>query len=316
MRRIGYQIRDVYNRPHEDELAGHLERGYGIRATATRLGAGTVRIDHPAGPPWVARLFIKDRPLERARDDAACLAFLEQVGFPAERIAHAVPVTELGEQAVLVTLFESGTRPANTPATRRKLGSTIGKLATLPLDSGAPLRRAGSLHHLASFEGSPSQDIAAARGLLEDLAGRVPPAYRHVHDVLLELIPRADGGEGLPEALIHPDPVRSNALATADGLRLIDWTGAGRGPRAASLAALLDAMGPRNAPDVIAGYQGYVTLTDEELDRLEGMLWIRPLWMACWNLWLSSVSKTVNRASIPEAERIRAIATSVRDACR
>lgn len=182
MPRIGTVIRDVHRRPGADALPGHLEDRYGIRVTAmTRLTAGVFRVDRAEGPPWVARLGLAARPLARIGADAEVLRFLERQGFPAERCAHAEPVSTLGGRAVLVTGYVAGTRPPLSPATRR-----------------------------------------------------------------------------------------------------------------------------------LAGYRRHTGLTADELDRLEGVLWIRPLWLAAWQLWLVCVSAKVHQAFVPDPAYIAALASQVR----
>src|SRR5262245_26374632 len=92
-----------------ESLAGHLDRQYGTSGGAlVPLDAGVYRVDRRDGPPWVARLFPAVRPLERAVGDAHILRFLETHAFPAERLAHADPVSTHEGQAVLVTEFVSG----------------------------------------------------------------------------------------------------------------------------------------------------------------------------------------------------------------
>jgi thiamine kinase-like enzyme len=108
--------------------------------------------------------------------------------------------------------------------------------------------------------------------------------------------------------------VPANVIATEAGPLLVDWTGAGCGPRLASLAVLLHSYGPANAPDVMRGNAEHQKLTAEELDRLEGVLWIRPLWLAAWQCWLAVVSAKVNRAHVPDGTRIAALAASAREA--
>lgn len=44
-----------------------------------------------------------------------------------------------------------------------------------------------------------------------------------------------------------------------------------------------------------------------------GVLWLRPLWLACWQCWLACVSPKVNRAYVPDGERVAAIAVGVRN---
>jgi thiamine kinase-like enzyme len=139
--------------------------------------------------------------------------------------------------------------------------------------------------------------------------------HLQVYESLKQLMTRGDDCSGLPEAFVHPDPVPVNAIATEAGPLLVDWTGAGRGPRLASLAVLLHSAGPGNAPDVMRGYAEHQALTAEELDRLEGVLWIRPLWLAAWQCWLAVVSAKVNRAAhVPDGGWIEALAASVRKA--
>ncbi len=70
---------------------------------------------------------------------------------------------------------------------------------------------------------------------------------------------------------------------------MIDWTGAGKGPRLAPLAVLIWACGLGNdgwSPDrvdsVVAGYRSRVRLRRDELARLGAAMRIRPLVFACW----------------------------------
>jgi hypothetical protein len=85
--------------------------------------------------------------------------------------------------------------------------------------------------------------------------------------------------DGLPEGLIHPDFVLVNVVATPGGMVLVDWAGAGRGPRLWSLAFALYAEAakePRRAGAVLLGYREHVTLETEELDRLGAVAQARP----------------------------------------
>lgn len=201
MARIGTVIREVYHRPGTDALPAHLEDHYGIRVTGTaRLTEGVFRVDHDAGPPWVARIMLASRPVSRTENDAAILRFLERHEFPAERCAHPGPVTELDGRAVLVTGYLPGKHPA----------------------------------------------------------------------------------------------------------------GAGTGPRLASLAGLLHSAGPRYAPEALAGYREHVELTAGELGRLEGVLWIRVLWLSAWQCWLACVSAKVAQGFFPRRDYITALAAAVR----
>jgi Ser/Thr protein kinase RdoA (MazF antagonist) len=315
MPRIGSVIRDVYRRPGGEALPAHLEHRYGIRVAATtKLMAGVYKVQQDRGPTWVARLSVTGRPIERVEEDAGVLRFLQRQGVPAERCAHPEPVSWLDGRAVLVTEHIEGGALPQAPAARRALGDILGRLQGLVTEPGPTERPAGSLHHLPGYEGYPSQDLAAAAALLADLEGRVRAEHEGTYQAIKELLPKGDDGLGLPESFVHPDPVRTNAIATASGPVLVDWTGAGRGPRLASLAALLGSLAPQHVDDVLAGYQAHTTLTAEELDRLEGVLWVRALWLASWQCWLAVVSSKVTTAFVPDGARIAAIAARARAA--
>jgi Ser/Thr protein kinase RdoA (MazF antagonist) len=313
MARIGTVTRDVYRRPGGEALPAHLEQRYGIRvASTTKLVAGVYRAQQQGGPTWVARLFLIGRPLERAEEDAEVLRFLQRSGIPAERCAHPEPVSWLDGRAVLVTEHVEGGALPQTSAARRALGDMLGRLQALPTEPGPTERAAGSLHHLPDYEGYPSQDLAAAAALLADLEGRVPAEYEGTYQAIRQLLSKGDDGRGLPEAFIHPDPVRSNVIATPGGPVLVDWTGAGRGPRLASLAALLGTLAPNQVDDVLSGYLAHTDLTAEEMDRIEGVLWLRALWLASWQCWLAVVPSKVSGAFVPDGARIAAIAAGAR----
>ena len=64
--------------------------------------------------------------------------------------------------------------------------------------------------------------------------------------------------------------------------------------------------------DVLAGYGGHVGLTPEELDRAEGVLWIRILWLSAWQCWLACVSAKVHQGFFPRREYVTALAAKVR----
>jgi Ser/Thr protein kinase RdoA (MazF antagonist) len=71
------------------------------------------------------------------------------------------------------------------------------------------------------------------------------------------------------------------------GLVVVDWAGAGRGPRLWALAFLLWAAGARDlrlVDIVVAHYARHVLLTEAELDRLPAAVRARPAVFACWRL--------------------------------
>jgi len=277
--------RMIQPRSGQDTLPAHLEDRYGIQASGlTELDLGVYRIGRRDGPDWVARVFAADRPIAAAEGDAALLRRLEQDGFPAERCAAQEPVSAHEGQGVLVTRYLEGTRADGSRRTYGRLGSLLGRLHALPSDR---VRDGGGWHHLV-HQGSPAAEIAAARSLLDEAAPGLPADQQPLLAALRAELDRADGCADLPQALIHPDFVPANAITGPDGgLALVDWTGAGRGPRLYPLAFLLWAAGcggPSRLDAVVAGYREHITPTDDEIGRLAAAIWARPLILACWTV--------------------------------
>jgi Ser/Thr protein kinase RdoA (MazF antagonist) len=218
-------------------------------------------------PPLVARLFHASRPSKEAEADLAVLRYLAAGGFPAERPFEDTPLTSHEGQAVLVTEFvRAAPKARQPPHPIIRLGARIARLHGVPVPAGAE-RPAGALHHFA--EGTMTDELTAAATWLDDL-----PSTGAVTE-LRAAIETADGGDGLPEAFVHPDPVPRNAIFTEDGPVLVDWTGAGRGPRLASMALILRSGWA--AKPFLNGYTRHAELTDEEKERLPGLIFSRQL---------------------------------------
>jgi Ser/Thr protein kinase RdoA (MazF antagonist) len=273
-------------------LRAHLEATYQIRVIAmTDLDACVWRVGRADGPDWVARWFPVRRSPEAVAGDAEILRYLAEHDFPAERRAAAEPVSALDGRSVLVTEWaEPVPSRQRREAIRaagglRRLGALLGQLHTLPPGAGALARPGGSWHHLA--DGPPAAEVAAASRMLADAAPIVPHDQRAAYQALRAEVDGIDVGDGLPEALTHPDFVLANVVATREGMVLVDWAGAGRGPRAWSLAFLLYAecaKDLRRGALVMAGYREHVTLTAEELDRLAGLIRARWLVLVAWQV--------------------------------
>ncbi len=114
----------------------------------------------------------------------------------------------------------------------------------------------------------------------------------------------------------------ANVVATPGGMVLVDWAGAGRGPRAWSLAFLLYAEGAkdlRRVDVVLAGYRRHVTLEEEELGRLAAIAQARPLVLSVWSVCTGRATPTEALAHAAEAktlaEAIAARARAALDQC-
>ncbi|MBO0743398.1 MAG: phosphotransferase [Candidatus Dormibacteraeota bacterium] len=266
-------------------VAEHLEHRYRIQVARTaRLDLDVFRMDLAGAPSWVARVFPPARPREAVEGDAAILRSLERAGFPAERCATADPVSDLDGKTVLVTTFVDGEHESDGRAFAT-LASLLGGLhaATATTSSGPGARPGGAWHHI-SGAGGLEAELEGADSLLRELEQRLPPRDRARSAGLRRQLQEIDLA-GLPEGLLHPDFVPANAIRTPDGRHvLVDWTGAGRGPRVWPLGFLLYATGgrPRLVELVMSRYARHVTLTEEELDHLPEAILERALVFGAW----------------------------------
>ena len=281
-----------------EKLRVYLEKHYGIRiASLNRLDRGVYRVDRSDGPKWIARAFPAERAVERVQGDAEVLRFLEEQDFPAERCARPDPVSAPGGRGVIVTEFLEGTEAEKGETTLRTFGEMLGRLNTLPSGSGGVEREAGSLHHYSSVEGGPRNELNAALSWLDEVEDQVPAQNRTLHKTLREQVAHIDDCHDLAEGSDSPDPVMKNLIATPEGPVLIDWTGAGRGPRIVSFALFIwsgalnqGGWSRRNVDAMVAGYRSHVKLEQNELARLADAMRIRPYVFACWRYRHSMVS--------------------------
>ncbi|MGB3330596.1 MAG: hypothetical protein WBA46_16670 [Thermomicrobiales bacterium] len=282
----GLDARMIHD-PSPDHLLAHLRDHYRIDAVAaTRISIHKTflfRIDRADGDPWIARAFPPARPRFGAEGDAVILRFLERHDFPAERLAADDAVSDLAESTVLVTRFVQH-RPFPDVATKLgMMGDLLGRLHALPRDETVS-RPGGASGEDPAHEGSPRQDLMAALAFLDAVEARVRPPERERFEYLRGLMLSADDGDGLPEALIHGNLLHNpdHALLTDDGPIGINWTSAGRGPRLADLAWLMWGTwrDPAAIEAAVDGYRRHVELTDEEFERLEDVMAVRPLALA------------------------------------
>lgn len=295
--------------PRVDGLGRHLEDRYGVEVTqVVTLDLGVLRVDRRDGSRWVARVFPAARPRVGVQEDVAILRALERAGFPAERCADPEPVSEFLGQSVLVTGFLEDHGPLRPGRPAAILGAMLGRLHGHP---ATDVRPGGAWHHL-SFVGGPREEVAAAAELLEDHLPRVGVRHLALFDRLRDEVERTDDCHDLPHAFVHPDFVPANAISTAEGkLAIVDWTGAGRGPRLWSLGFLLWAAGARNlrlVDLVVSRYRRSTELEPAELDRLEGAIRGRPVMLEIWSV---CAGRRELAAAVEQIERADELARSI-----
>ncbi len=276
-----------------DALRHHLIDTYGFRAQMVFAFEDDVVLVRDADERrWIVRVFPAERALAAVEGDAAILAWLAQARYPAERLACAEPVSVMAGQPVLVT-----EAVRTVPRARRRqtikdaggirgLGALLSRLGALELDDGPVGRPGGAWHHMA--DGPPAQELSVAGDWLAQAQERAGVRELGHFDVLADALDSIDACADLPTALVHPDFVLANVVAAEDGdMVLIDWAGAGRGPRLWSLAFFLWAEGAKDLRRVdlaVAGYRANLELEPEELGRLAAVIPARGLIFDIWRL--------------------------------
>jgi Ser/Thr protein kinase RdoA (MazF antagonist) len=281
--------------PDAERLLAHLRDRYGIDAVAaTKLSVHKTyvfRIDRNDGSPWVARAFPPARPRAGAEGDAAVLGFLERQDYPAERLAVDDAVSDFDGSAVLVTRFVDGVQLPDGAAKFAMMGDLLGRLHALPYD-GSASRPGGASGEDPSREGTPRQDLVAALSFLDAVDTKVAAAERERFEQLRDQVRSADDAHGLPEGLLHGNLLHApdHAVLSGQGPVAINWKASGRGPRLADFAYLIWGTGswnPRRPGQerieaAVDAYRRHVEPTDEELERLEAVMYIRTLYLACF----------------------------------
>ena len=285
----------MHHEPDPGRLLAHLRDRYGTDpVAATRLSVHKTyvfRVDRGDGSPWIARAFPPARPRAGVEGDAAILGFLEQQDYPAERLAAVDAVSDFDGSAVLVTRFVDGTQLPGGAAKFAMLGDLLGRLHALPYDDCAA-RPGGASGEDPSREGAPRQDLLAALSFLDAVDTKVAAAERERFEQLRDQVRAADDGDGLPEGLLHGNLLHApdHAVLSGQGPVAINWKASGRGPRLADFAYLIwgtGAWNPRRPNQewidaAVSAYRRHVEPTGDELDRLEGVMYIRALYLACF----------------------------------
>jgi Ser/Thr protein kinase RdoA (MazF antagonist) len=285
----------MHHEPAPERLLAHLRDRYGIDpAAATKLSVHKTyvfRIDRHDGGPWVARAFPPARPRAGVEGDAAILGFLERRDYPAERLAADDAVSDFDGSTVLVTRFVEGAQLPGGAAKFAMMGELLGRLHALPYDDSAG-RPGGASGEDPSREGTPRQDLLAALSFLDAVDTKVVAAERERFEQLRDQVRSADDGHGLPEGLLHGNLLHApdHAVLSERGPVAINWKASGRGPRLADFAYLIWGTGSwnprrpnqRRIDAAVNSYRRYVEPTDEELDRLEAVMYIRTLYLACF----------------------------------
>jgi Ser/Thr protein kinase RdoA (MazF antagonist) len=285
----------MHHEPVAERLLAHLRDRYATAAVAaTRLSVHKTyvfRIDRKGGAPWVARAFPPARPRSGVEGDAAILRFLERQDYPAERLAVEDAVSDFDGSSVLVTRLVEGVHLPEGAEKFAIMGELLGRLHALPYDESVS-RPGGASGEDPSREGAPRQDLLAALSFLDAVDTKVAADERERFEQLRDQVRSADDGHGLPEGLLHGNLLHApdHAVLSEQGPVAINWKASGRGPRLADLAHLMWGTGswkPRRPNQeridaAVNAYRRHVDPSDDELDRLEAVMYLRTLYLVCF----------------------------------
>lgn len=287
--------------PADGPLAGRLrmclEREYDVRVRDVTPFFETpdravYRVDTDRRS-LVARVFSKSPAQEQVAHDAAVLLYASAAGVPAEplvRAADARPFVDLDGGAVLVTGHVGDELPPRDARSLRLLGEIAGRLCALrpPADDPLLTRRARSL---------PAEDLVSGRAWSVSARAGAPASWRGRLDRLDADLDATSDLEHLPRSLIHSDCQLLNTIRAADGtVSLIDWNGAGLGPRIVPLGLVLysavvqTAGEPARTVDlsmvepIARGFALHASISDAELSHLADAIRFRPLVIAAREL--------------------------------
>ena len=190
-----------------------------------------------------------------------------------------------------MTRFVEGVQLPDGAAKFAMMGELLGRLHALPYDDSVS-RPGGASGEDPSREGTPRQDLLAALSFLDAVDTKVAAAERERFEQLRDQVRSADDGHGLPEGLLHGNLLHApdHAVLSEQGPVAINWKASGRGPRLADFAYLIWGTGswnPRRPNQewidaAVNAYRRHVEPTDDELDRLEAVMYIRTLYLACF----------------------------------
>jgi Ser/Thr protein kinase RdoA (MazF antagonist) len=329
----------------QSRLHNHLEAQYNLEIeTIHKLDEDVYRVQilSPQKRCWVARVFHHPANAYSAVQSLLVLLdYLKQQGYPSEELAVDPSVSALTQikdssECVLVTKWVAGQAPERNRNTFYRLGTLLGKLHSLPVPSDC-ISPGGGWHHL-NLSGGVTAEIESAISVIREVEAEssegdeIQQGHHGLITELRKLQVEFSPESQLPVALTHPDLTPSNVIShaspdsgdsapgSADEIwTIIDWAGAGIGPRIFSLGFLLAVATARGkmilVDAVLKGYRTFCSLEPLEIAHLVSAGYVRFLTMGCWEIGRGRKSVNQILETLPElvckaeqtAERVRQI---------
>jgi tRNA A-37 threonylcarbamoyl transferase component Bud32 len=218
-----------------------------------KLGEGAFADVHAWAPGQVVKLFKAGRSRRLSLHEARMTRAAFAAGAPAPEVLDEVTLE--GRFGIVLSRLDGPTlmQLSRTGAmTSEQVGSILATLAV-------------SIHKTP-----PPPDVLPLRDWMDGtlrLSGGIIP--KHIAAGVLTLIERLSPGDGLCHCDLHP----GNVIMTADGPRLVDWTGTVRAPAALDLGVshiLLSELAPELVDDPERP-RAYNAVMQSEYARLTGM---------------------------------------------
>jgi hypothetical protein len=201
-----------------------------MRDLGEKIGEGVFADIHAWAPGQVVKLFKASVPHRVSRWEARMTRAVFAAGAPAPEVFDEVTLE--GRFGIVLSRLDGPTLLHLLRSGTMTFGQVGAILASL---------------YMSVHKTPPPPDVHFLRDWMEGslrLYGGIVP--KHIATGILALIERLRPGDGLCHCDLHP----GNMIMTADGPRIIDWTGAVRAPAALDLASchiLLSELAPEVA---------------------------------------------------------------------
>jgi Ser/Thr protein kinase RdoA (MazF antagonist) len=223
-----------------------------LASLGEKIGEGAFSDVHAWAPGQVVKLFKAGVSQRLAQHEASMIRAVFAAGAPAPEVLDEVTLE--GRFGIVMQRLE---------------GPTLMQLsrsgAQMPAQTGAIL---ASVYRAVHETPSPPE-VLSLRAWLEALGLSGGGLPEPIAKGILALMERLAPGDGLCHADLHP----GNVIMTADGPRLVDWTGAVRAPFAFDLACghvILTLVAPEYTKDPERP-RAYNAVAQSEYARLAGM---------------------------------------------